>query len=217
MILLQAVGDEVPDGADLEAVQLREGDEIVHPRHRPILLHDLADHARGIEAGQAGDVDRRLGMAGADQHPAILRYQWEDVAGGDDVLRALGCIDRDGDGAGAVARGDAGGHAVPRLDRGGEGRFVAGAVVPAHQLQAELVDPALGHGEADETSPVLGHEVDRVRSRHLRRDHQIAFILPVLVVDKDEHAAVPGLVDQFLGGGQEAASHQRRSSSIRPR
>jgi hypothetical protein len=69
---------------------------------------------------------------------------------------------------------------------------------------------------------VLGHEVDRVGRRHLRRDDEIALILPVLVVDQDEHAAVPSLVDQLLRRGEEAPfqgerAHQRLNSSIRPR
>ena len=64
---LQPVGDEVGDGADLQAVMLGEGHEIGQPGHGPVLVHDLADHAGRIETGQAADVDRRLGMAGADQ------------------------------------------------------------------------------------------------------------------------------------------------------
>jgi hypothetical protein len=88
--------------------------------------------------------------------------------------------------------------------------------VAAHQLQAELVDPALGQSEADQAAAVLGHEVDRVGGRHLGGDDQIALILAILVVDQDEHPAVAGLVDQFLGGREEAALHQRLSSIIRP-
>ena len=34
----------------------------------------------GIEPGEPGDVDRRLGMAGADQHAAVAGDQREDVA-----------------------------------------------------------------------------------------------------------------------------------------
>ena len=34
---LQAIGDEVADRADPEVVELGEGEEIVHPRHRAVL------------------------------------------------------------------------------------------------------------------------------------------------------------------------------------
>ena len=73
-----------------------------------------------------------------------------------------------------------------------------------------------GQREADQAAAVLGHEVDRVGSRHLGGDDEIALILPILVVDQDEHPAVARLVDQFLGRGEEAALHQRLSSIIRP-
>jgi hypothetical protein len=33
---------------------------------------------------------------------------------------------------------------------------------------------------------------------HLRRDHQIALVLAVLVVDKDEHAPVAGILDDLF-------------------
>jgi hypothetical protein len=49
------------------------------------------------------------------------------------------------------------------------------------------------------------HEVDRLRSGHLRRDDEVAFILAVLVVDQDEHAPVARLVDDLLGRRHDAA------------
>ena len=55
----------------------------------------------------------------------------EDVAGRGDVLGARARVDGDGDGAGAVVGGDAGGHALARLDRDGEGGLVARWSSPA--------------------------------------------------------------------------------------
>ena len=46
VVLLQAVGDEVADGADLEAVDRGELHQIVEPGHGAVLAHHLADHAR---------------------------------------------------------------------------------------------------------------------------------------------------------------------------
>ena len=91
---------------------------------------------------------------------------------------------------------------VARLDRDGEGGLDAGAVGARHRLQAELVDPLLGQREADQAAAVAGHEVDRVGRRHLRRDDQVALILPVVVVDQDEHPPVARLVDDRLGADQ---------------
>src|SRR3546814_9220854 len=81
MILFEAIGDEVADRADLEAVELGKGYEVVHPSHGAVLAHDLADHARRIEPGEPRYVDRGLGMAGADEEAAFLRDAREDVAG----------------------------------------------------------------------------------------------------------------------------------------
>ncbi len=142
----------------------------------------------------------------------------------DDMLGALGGVDGDGDGARAIAGRDAGRHTVARLDRDGEGGFVAGAVLGAHQVEAELVDPFLAQREADQAAAMGRHEVDRGRRRHLRGDDEIALILAVLVVDEDEHAAVAGLVDDLLGRGEEGVAGTLegfgghfRSCSMRPR
>ena len=49
---------------------------------------------------------------------------------------------------------------------------------------------------------MLGHEVDRIRRRHLGGNDEIALILAVLVVDEDEHPPIARLVDQLLDGGE---------------
>ena len=79
----------------------------------------------GVEPGQPRDVDRRLGMAGADQHAAGPSDQREDMAGRDDRVGAVGGVDRHGDGPRPVGGADAGGDPVARLDRDGEGGFHA--------------------------------------------------------------------------------------------
>jgi hypothetical protein len=94
--------DEVGDRPELEVVALREGDQLRQAGHRPVLVHHLADDARGVEAGETGDVHGRLGMAGAHQRPAIAGGDGEDMAGRRDLLpRVLG-IDGDRDRAGPV-------------------------------------------------------------------------------------------------------------------
>ena len=133
-VVAVAIGDQVGDGADLQAVAAGEGNEIVEPGHRPVLVHDLTDDARGVQSGEAADVHRRLGMAGADEDAAVAGDERKDVAGGNDILAPAARIDGDRDGARAVGGGDSGGDALARLDRGGKGGFVPGAVGAAHQL-----------------------------------------------------------------------------------
>ena len=49
--------------------------------HRAVLVHHLAQHAAGREAGEPGQIDRRLGLAAALEHPARAGPQREHVAG----------------------------------------------------------------------------------------------------------------------------------------
>ena len=214
MVVAAAIGDQVTDRADLQIVELRERHQIVHPRHGAVLVHDLADHARGVEASQPRHVHRRFGMARAHQHTAIARDQWENVARGHDLLAALGRIDRHRDRAGAVGGGNAGGHPIARLDRDGKGRLVPRAVVAAHQVEAQRVDARLGHGEADQPAPVPRHKIDLLRRRHLRRDHQIALVLAILVIHQDEHATVLRLVDDLFGAGEKRVAQAGEFSGL---
>ena len=111
-------------------------------------------------------------------------------------------IDRDGDRSRAIGRADSGRDPLARLDRYGEGGLVPAAVVVDHRLKPERVGAVLGQSEADQPAPVPGHEVDRIRSRHLRGDDEVALILAVVVVDEDEHAAVARFVDDRFGADE---------------
>ena len=216
-VVLQAIADQVLDGADLEAVALGEGDQVRHARHGAVVVHDLADDAGRVEPGEAREIDGGLRVAGADQHAALARDQREDVAGRDDVVVVLGGVDGGGDGAGAVVRGDAGGDALARLDRDGEGRAVARLVLARHVLEPQLVGALLGERQADQAAAVLGHEVDGVGRRHLRGDDEVALVLAVLGVDQDDHAAVAQVLDDLVDRRQEAlALRVLDSSSSRP-
>ncbi len=197
-VVAPAIGDEIGDGADLEAVELGELHQVGAPRHGAVVVHDLADHAGGVEAGEPCDVDRRLGVAGADENAAVAGHQGKDMAGRDDVRRSVRRIDGDRDGAGAVGRRDPGRHPLARFDRDGEGGLVAGGVLPCHQRQAKLLDPLAGQRQADQAAAEAGHEVDRVGRRHLRGDDQVAFVLAPLVIHQDDHPAVARVVDDLL-------------------
>ena len=57
--------------------------------------------------------------------------------------------------------------------------------------------------EADQAAAVLGHEVDGVGRRHLRRDDEVALVLALLGIDQNEHAAVARILDHLLDRGEE--------------
>ena len=139
-------------------------------------------------------------MAGAHQHAAVAGAQRKDMARRGDVGCRFARVDRNSDGAGAIMGRDAGAHALTRLDRHGEGSLVARRVVGGHERQAQRIDPRPRQREADQPAPVGGHEVHGFGRGHLRGDDQIALILAVLVIDKDEHAPVARILDDILDG-----------------
>ena len=81
MVVAQAIGDQVGNGGDLDAMALGECDEVGQPRHGAVIVHDLADHPRRVETSEPRHVDGGLGVAGSDQHAAILGDQREHMTG----------------------------------------------------------------------------------------------------------------------------------------
>src|SRR3954453_20248491 len=226
LLRLAAVLDQVFDGDHLDPVPLAIRDEIGNSGHRAVLAHDLADHPGGIQAGQAGEVDRGLGLARALEYAARPGPQREDMAGPDEIFGASARVDRNLDGPRTVGGGDAGGHALARLDGEREGGAERRFVPVRHLAQAELLAALLGQAEADETAPVGGHEVDGLRSRELGRDRQIAFVLPVGGVDDDDELALAGVLESGLDRrerrgfdlhGRIVTRASRRAARTRPR
>ena len=165
-----SVLDQIGDRQQLDPVLLAERGQVRDAGHRPVLVHDLADDARRVQPREPSEVDGRLRLAGALEHAAGPRAKRKDVAGPDEVVRALRRVDRDLDRVRAVVRRDAGRDALARLDRDGEGGAERRLVLARHLLEAELVAALLGQAEADQAARVRRHEVDRLRaSRTARR------------------------------------------------
>ncbi len=97
-----AIADEVGDGEHFEAMAAAEFEQLGDAGHGAIFIHDFADYAGMREAGDAGEVDGGLGLAGADEDAATTGAQWKDVAGASEIFRAGGDIDGGEDGGGAV-------------------------------------------------------------------------------------------------------------------
>jgi hypothetical protein len=82
-------------------------------------------------------------------------------------------------------------------------------VAPRHEGQLQLVDARTRKRKADQPPTVSGHEVDRGRGCHLRRDDQITFVLAIFVVDQDEHSPVAGVFNDVLDARQLRRSVQK--------
>jgi len=61
-----AISDQIGNGADLEFMLGGKVHQLAQTGHGAIIIHDLADHAGGVQPRKAGNIHRRLGMAGAD-------------------------------------------------------------------------------------------------------------------------------------------------------
>ena len=77
---------------------------------------------------------------------------------------------------------------------------MGGLVLGRHELESELLDAVRRHRQADQAAAVPRHEIDDHGLAFLRGNDEIAFVLAVLVVDEDEHAAVTGVFDHLLDG-----------------
>ncbi len=205
--------DQVGDGDHLEVVAAAVRDQVLDARHGPVVVHDLADHRSRDQAREAGEVDARLGLPRALQHPARACLQREHMAGLHEVLRLRARVDRDLDRVRAVVRRDAGGHALARLHRDRERRLEGRLVLGGHQVEPELVAAVRGEREADQPPRLAGHEVDVLRRRELRGEGQVPFVLAVLGVADDDHPAGADVLQRLLDGREcRVVAHVRATS-----
>src|SRR5208282_1319820 len=100
------------------------------------------------------------------------------------------------DGMRTIMRRDSRGHAVARVNRLAESGPVLRGVLAGHGTDAQVFEPFFGHGQANEAASVLGHEVNGFGSDLFRGEGEIAFVLAILVVNHDDHAADADLFDR---------------------
>ena len=96
--------DQVGDGDQRQAVLVGEDPQFVGLGHRALVLlaDDLADRAGRLQAGQPGQVDGGLGVAGAAQHPTVLGAQRNHVTGPGEVVGDTGRVGELAHGGSAV-------------------------------------------------------------------------------------------------------------------
>src|ERR1700722_5146835 len=197
-LVLHAVADEIRYGQHLQIVLLAEFVELRHPGHGAVFVHDFADHTRGIQTSDAGEIDAGFGLAGAYQDATIAGAQREDVPGTGEILRPGLGVDGREDGDGAVGSTDAGGDAEASVDGFAESGAVDTGVDGGHQRKVKFFAALLGECETDEAATELGHEVDGFGGDFLGGHGEVAFVFAVFVVDQDDHAALADFFDGFL-------------------
>ena len=163
-----------------------------------VLADDLAEHARRVEAGHAGQVDTGLGVAAPLQDATLAVAERERVAGPSQVGGPGGGVDEGGDGGAPVGRRDARGRPVAVVDRDRERRPLALGVLGDHRRQVEGVEAVAGERHADDPRGVVEEEGDLVGGGVLGRHDEVALVLAVGIVDHDHHLARPDGSDGVL-------------------
>jgi hypothetical protein len=176
------------------------------PSRRSVVRHDFADHSGGIETGEPRKIHRGFRLSRAHEYAAFPRSQWKSVPGAQKVGRLYVGIEQSLDRGRAIVGRDARRRHPARFDRNGKRGFVNGRVVANHLRDVKLVEASADHRHADQTAGVLAHKVDRGRRRQLSRHHEVAFVLPVLVVEHHHHLAGADVPDGLLDGVEGAVT-----------
>ena len=194
LLAVAAVADEVGDRDEHEPVLGRERLELGQALHRAVVVDDLGEHAGREAAGEAGEVDRGLGVPGALQHAALAVAQREDVAGPREVARRAS--------SGRSARAPSSPRSAAEMpvvvpsfastETVNAVRCYSVFSVPDdHQRELQLVEPLALHRQADDAARVADHERHLLGRHLLGRDDEVALVLAVLVVDDDDELAAP--------------------------
>ena len=186
------------------------GDELLqigHARHRAIVVHDLADHARGRATGHAREIHGTFGVTTALQHAAVNGAQRKYVSGADEIGRRRRLGDRHANRVRAVGGTDARGHAFARLDGHRECSAGLGLILFDHHGQAERRDFLVFEAQADQTASKARHEIDGFGRRQVGRHDQVAFVLATLVVDQHHHFAGSDVFEGAMHPFNRVTSH----------
>ena len=199
-------GDKGSHGQDAQSVAAGEHFQIGQAGHLAVVAHDFADDRDGLEAGEPGEVEGGLGMAGPPQDAAGDTLQRENVAGTDEIAGRGGVVGQQADGPGPIEGADAGGDALTGVHRYGECGPVAVLFIQRHHAaEPQAAEPLFLHGHADQPPAVGGHEIDPFRRDEFAGGHQVAFVLPVFIIHDQQQAPGAENVQGFFHRAEDVA------------
>jgi len=167
-------------------------------RHGAVVVHDFADHAGGIEPGDASQINGSLCLPCAHQHASIARSQRINMPGPGQIVRLGVGVGSRKNGGRPVPRAGARRRTALRVDRLAERSAECGGVARRNRLQVEFLAALFGEREADQAAPIFGHEIDGLRCDFFRRHGQIAFVFAVFIVNEDNHPPLADLLDRLF-------------------
>lgn len=202
-----AVFDELLDGDQFEAESAAVLEQFGEAGHGAILVENFAEHAGGGQAGEDGEVDGRLGVAGALQDAARSGAEGKDVARLDQLVGGRVRVADDADGGAAVSGTDAGGDSLGGIDGDGEIGAVAFPVIGDHRVEAEPLKLMFDSGDADQAAAMADHHVDGFWGGLGGGHDQIPLIFPVLVINDNDQFAGGDIVEGGLYGIKRIGGH----------
>ncbi len=154
----------------------------------------------GGRLGELAEIDRRFGVAGAQQHTAVAGDQRKDVTGAREIVGADVWIGECAAAGGALLRGNAGRAAGLVVDRNREGGGVRGIVVRDHRIEPQAARVLGGDRRADDAGGVANDEGHLFRRAERGCDNQIALPFAVVIVGDDDHFAFGERLQNFGNG-----------------
>ena len=197
-LFLEPVTNQVGDRTDANTALARKALEVRPARHAAVFVQDLDDHGGRFEPGKPREIAAGFGMPGTRQDAARLRHDGENMTRLAEVVGAGVRRDRRPDRAGAIVRGYAGRYSFGRLDRDCEIGRVVFIGLRHHQWQPQLRATFSRQRQADQPAAVRRHAIDVFGPHQLRRHDQVTFVLPVFIVDHDDHLARTDIRDDVF-------------------
>jgi len=206
------MANELLDRDDLQAMPGGEREQAFAVGPVAGIIEDLADHPGRRPAGEPREVDRRLGVARAAEHAALLGHEGKEVSRADEVGRRARRVEDGGDGRRPLRGGDAG-LRRPVVDGHGEGGAERGGVGRHHHREVEPPGHVGQDRHADLAAALANHEVHHLGGGGVGRADEVAFVLAILVVGHDHHLPAG---DRGDGGfdGREAGGHGRHRAGV---
>jgi len=193
------VFDQRFDGSNFQVVLFGKGLKFGKAGHGTVFVENFTNNPGGVEAREAGQVDRCFGMTGAPENSSGVSLERENVSGAHKVLRFGKGIGEDGNGLGPICGTDSSGNSLGRIDGDGEVCPLRFVIALHHKRETESVRRIGQDGCADKATSMGGHEVDDLRRDFLGGTDQVAFVFAIFVIYNDDDFSFADVGDEFFG------------------
>jgi len=180
-----AVLDQLFDGNQFKRKAFPEFPQFREAGHGTVFIEDFAQDTGWREAGENGQVNRGFRVAGALKNASGTCPKRKNMSGLNELVGRGGRIGKEADGRATVGRADPCRDPFCGIDRDGEIRPVAFAVIGDHWIETEAFELVLHGRHADKSSSVPDHHVDGFRGGGRCRHDEVALVLAVLIIHYD--------------------------------